>query len=87
MRLAFISPMPPSKSGIADYSAALLAALERLVDITVVPGESARFDPARFDLALYQIGNNPCHGFAYKLALENPGVVVLHEPNLHHLLA
>ena len=87
MRLAFISPMPPSRSGIADYSAALLAALERLADVTLVSDESARFDPARFDLALYQIGNNPCHGFAYKLALDHPGVVVLHEPNLHHLLA
>jgi glycosyltransferase involved in cell wall biosynthesis/SAM-dependent methyltransferase len=87
MRLAFISPMPPSKSGIADYSAVLLAELEKLAEVTVISGECASFDPARFDLALYQIGNNPHHGFAYQLALAHPGVVVLHEPNLHHLVA
>ena len=87
MRLAFVSPMPPSKSGIADYSAALLAALEGWRTSRSSPSEAARFDPARFDLVLYQIGNNPYHGFVYELALEHPGVVVLHESNLHHLLA
>ena len=46
MRLAFVSPMPPSRSGIADYSAALLAALEKLADVAVFSDESARFDPA-----------------------------------------
>ncbi len=36
---------------------------------------------------MYQIGNNPYHAFAYEAALEHPGVVVLHEANLHHLIA
>ncbi len=87
MRLALVSPMPPSKSGIADYSAALAAALGGLADLTIVAGPDPGFDPSGFDLVLYQIGNNPCHGFVYELAARHPGVVVLHEPNLHHLLA
>ena len=87
MRLAFFSPMPPSKSGIADYSAALLEPLARLVRVEVFDREPAAFDPARFDLALYQLGNNPYHEFVYQMALRHPGVVVMHEANLHYLVA
>jgi glycosyltransferase involved in cell wall biosynthesis/SAM-dependent methyltransferase len=87
MKLAFFSPLPPAKSGIADYSAALLAELERLADVTPFSEKPARFDPAEFDVALYQIGNNVWHDFCYETALEHPGVVVIHEGNLHHLIA
>ena len=44
-------------------------------------------NPADFDVAVYQVGNNPCHAFAYEAAIKTPGVVVMHEANLHHLLA
>ncbi len=87
MRVAFFSPLPPSKSGIADYSAALLEPLSRLLDVTAFGGPEAAFDPAKFDVALYQVGNNSWHEFVYRTALEHPGVVVLHEANLHHLIA
>ena len=87
MKVAFFSPLPPAKSGIADYSAALLAELERLAEVTPFPEKPARFDPAAFDVALYQIGNNAWHDFCYETALEHPGVVVIHEGNLHHLIA
>jgi glycosyltransferase involved in cell wall biosynthesis/SAM-dependent methyltransferase len=85
MRLALVTPMPPAWSGIADYSAALFAALQDEVEVSVF--SSSDFDPSRYDLVVYQIGNNPHHGFAYELALKHPGVVVLHESNLHHLVA
>ena len=87
MRVAFFSPLPPSPSGIADYSAALLGSLGRRADIEVFAGTTREFNPQEFDLALYQIGNNPHHGFVYEMALRHPGVVVMHESNLHHLLA
>ncbi len=87
MRLAFFSPLPPVKSGIADYSAALLDPLEKHADVTVFTGTTSPFDPNRFDAALYQIGNNPHHSFVYDQAVQTPGVVVLHEANLHHLIA
>ena len=86
MRVAFFSPMPPSKSGIADYSAALVDRLQHLVDLEVFAERPAQFDAARYDALLYQIGNNPHHAFAYELALEHPGVAVMHESNLHHLV-
>ena len=86
MRVAFFSPLPPTKSGIADYSAALLPSLEQLANVTVFSDSAAGFDPSKFDLCLYQIGNNPYHTIAYETALKHPGVVVMHESNLHHLM-
>ena len=36
---------------------------------------------------LYHLGNNPDHTYIYDAAVKHPGIVVLHEFNLHHLLA
>ncbi len=87
MRAAFFSPLPPSPSGIADYSQALLEPLKRLVEIEVFSDAGWEFRPDSFDLALYQIGNNPYHDFVYEAALQHPGVAVMHESNVHHLIA
>lgn len=87
MRVAFFSPLPPSRSGIADYSQALAAELGRLADLDLFSDARRAFDPARFEVALYHAGNNPHHGFVYESALRHPGVVVMHESNLHHLIA
>jgi glycosyltransferase involved in cell wall biosynthesis len=38
-----------------------------------------------FDLNLYQLGNNACHGYVLNAALRRPGVVVLHDLVLQHL--
>ena len=87
MRVAFFSPVPPSRSGIADYSAALLESLRPLAEIELYTGPERPFDPAETDIALYQVGNNHYHAAAYETALRHPGVVALHESNLHHLMA
>jgi glycosyltransferase involved in cell wall biosynthesis len=82
--------MPPSKSGIADYSEALAAEMAKRACVSLFDkGDNATtaFDPSAHDVALYHIGNNPWHGFAYETALRHPGVVVMHEANLHHLIA
>jgi len=79
--------MPPSKSGIADYSAALLSEFGKQVDVTVFDEPGKPYDPAQFDIDVYQVGNNPFHTFVYEAALRRPGVVVMHEANLHHLIA
>lgn len=84
MRLAFFSPMPPTKSGIADYSAALVPELRRHLTLDII--ESGPCNPAQHDLPLYQIGNNEHHIHAYENAIQHPGVTVLHEANLHHLI-
>ncbi len=74
MRVAYLSPMPPEKSGIADYSYELLEALGELIDVTVfvtdenVPDgyapEGIEIEPVsalqvvRYDGIVYQMGNN-----------------------------
>src|SRR5579871_6991507 len=87
MRVAFFSPLPPCRSGIADYSATLLDHLKSRAEVEVFADAGRPFDPSRFDVALYHLGNNPYHGFVYEAALQYPGVVVMHESNLHHLVA
>lgn len=87
MRVAFFSPLPPARSGIADYSEALIESLRPLVDLEIFSRAGQPFDPSRFDAILYHIGNNGFHDFVYETALRHPGIVVLHESNLHHLIA
>ena len=85
MRVAYHSPLPPSRSGIADYSALLLPALRDRVDVVVA--EAGKRAPTA-DVALYQIGNDPDeHGWIVDALRARPGVVVLHEYVLHHLIA
>ena len=85
MKVAYYSPLPPSRSGIADYSALLLPALRERVDVVVAePGKRA----PHADVALYHVGNDPdAHGWIVDALRRRPGVVVLHEYVLHHLIA
>src|SRR5439155_4077493 len=55
--------------------------------VTVFSDASHKFEPTAFDVAVYQLGNNPHHDFVYETALKHPGVIVMHEANLHHLIA
>jgi glycosyltransferase involved in cell wall biosynthesis/SAM-dependent methyltransferase len=87
MRAAFFSPLPPARSGIADYSEALIESLRYVADLEVFSSAAQPFDPGQFDVALYQVGNNGDHDFVYEAALRHPSVVVMHESNLHHLVA
>lgn len=87
MKIAFFSPMPPSKSGIADYSSALVEHLSELARVQVFSEAPADYDPSQFSIPLYQLGNNVYHSFVYEQAIREPGVVVMHESNLHHLIA
>jgi glycosyltransferase involved in cell wall biosynthesis len=85
VKVAYYSPLPPSRSGIADYSALLLPALRERVDV-VVAEQGKR--PPDADVALYHVGNDPdAHGWIVDALRERPGVVVLHEYVLHHLIA
>ncbi|HYO84233.1 MAG TPA: hypothetical protein VES20_22705, partial [Bryobacteraceae bacterium] len=61
MRIAFFSPMPPTRSGIADYSEALLQSLQRLAGVQVFTEFSEDFVPETFEGILYQIGYNGYH--------------------------
>jgi glycosyltransferase involved in cell wall biosynthesis len=86
MRVAYYSPMPPSRSGIADYSALLLPELSKHIDVVVAKQGRFRRDP-NADIALYHIGNDAeAHGWIVEALRRRPGVVVLHDFVLHHLV-
>jgi glycosyltransferase involved in cell wall biosynthesis len=76
--VGFYAPLPPARTGVADYAAALLAELRKSGSVDVAP--------AVCDVALYHVGNNGLHAAIYRRALEVPGVVVLHDAVLHHFL-
>ena len=87
MRVAYFSPMPPEQSGIAAYSALLLPALGERLDITVVK-RGRKKAPRGTDVSLYHVGNNPdAHAWIVDAIRREPGVVVLHDFVLHHLVA
>jgi glycosyltransferase involved in cell wall biosynthesis len=87
LKVAYFSPLPPERSGVADYSALLLPALEERLDVTVVRRGAKRV-PRGTDVALYHIGNNPeAHGWIVDALRRRSGIVVLHDFVLHHLVA
>jgi glycosyltransferase involved in cell wall biosynthesis len=87
LKVAYFSPLPPERSGIADYSALLLPALRQRMDVTVVTRGATR-PPRGTDVALYHVGNSPdAHGWIVDALERRQGVVVLHEFVLHHLIA
>jgi glycosyltransferase involved in cell wall biosynthesis len=87
MRVAYYSPMPPERTGIAAYSKLLLPALQERLDVTVARRGRKRA-PRGMDVSLYHVGNNPdAHAWIVDALRKRPGVVVLHDFVLHHLVA
>jgi glycosyltransferase involved in cell wall biosynthesis len=74
--VGFFSPLPPARTGVADYSAALLQELRAHGRVDIAP--------SRCDIGLYHLGNNTLHADIYRRALAAPGVVVLHDAVLQH---
>jgi hypothetical protein len=101
MRIAWFSPLPPVRSGIAAYSADVLPGLPHHVDCFVdrtnpTPGPAQSRNAhdfvwahqrAPYDLVVYQLGNAPCHDYMWAYLAAYPGLVVLHDARLHHARA
>ncbi|MEM8863372.1 MAG: hypothetical protein AAGD96_34105, partial [Chloroflexota bacterium] len=97
LRLAWCSPLPPTRSGIADYSVEFLAELSQHAEISLFVDDPAAVDAPSishlpcyrldhlnkhrfdFDLPIYHMGNHASHRHIYQQAIQNPGIVVLHE--------
>ena len=75
MTIGFYSPLPPARSGVAEYSAALLGILKARHKLAL--GRDG-------DVNLYHLGNNQLHAPIYTRAMQRPGVVVLHDALLQH---
>ena len=73
MDVAWHSPMPPARTGVAHYSSIVLPALLR-------QPATGNWPP------IYHLGNNPFHESIYVRAMREPGIIVLHDVVLHHLI-
>jgi glycosyltransferase involved in cell wall biosynthesis len=86
-RMAYLSPMPPAKTGIATYSRAVLAGLHRTGfdkrnDIDVLWPLKRRYEATLpwYDIGIYHLGNNvEFHRDIYRHCIQTPGLVVLHD--------
>jgi glycosyltransferase involved in cell wall biosynthesis len=78
------TPWPPARTGVAHYASMIVPALRQHIDVEVIsdPGQPAtgKRQP------IYQLGNNPHHAWIYEEAMRTPGVIVLHDVVLHHLI-
>jgi glycosyltransferase involved in cell wall biosynthesis len=110
MRIAWFSPLPPDRSGIAAYCAELLPLLsaheiEAFVDDSAGPDAPGRTAPivgtcirgahdfpwrhARrpYDAVVYHVGNGASHDYLWPYMVRYPGLVVLHDAQLHQARA
>ena len=93
IHLAWFSPFPPVRTGIAGRSAETVAALRaRGYHVDAFPEEAAHDFPWKqqrepYDLAIYQFGNSSHHDYEWPYALQYPGLTVLHDTHLHHARA
>jgi hypothetical protein len=74
--VGFHAPLPPARTGVADYATQLLAAMRRFGRVEVAPRNAG--------VHLYHLGNNALHASIHRRCLDEPGVVVLHDAVLHH---
>ncbi|MFY0736512.1 glycosyltransferase [Aurantimonas sp. NFXS3] len=97
-RVALLTPMPPDRSGVADYTAATIAELGRLVDLDVFT-ETAKSSPAPdaasvrpldsfahvapcFDRVISVIGNSHFHTSIFEMLRRYGGAAIAHDARM-----
>jgi glycosyltransferase involved in cell wall biosynthesis len=86
-RIAWLSPMPPARTGIATYSRSVLDGLNRIgfplgLEIDVLWPAVRRYEGALpwYALCVYHLGNNvEFHRDIYRDAIRVPGLIVIHD--------
>ncbi len=89
-RVAMLTPLPPVRSGVADYSAATAVALEKRVELTLIPANEASAFPhlaRRFDRVISVMGNSAYHSRIYDFHARYGGAVICHDSRLLHFFA
>src|SRR5262249_53069544 len=90
MRIAWFTPLAPSRSGVAAYSREVVPVLDHTIDLV---DEAAAHDfvwkhqRQPYDLVVYQLGNAACHDYMWAYLVRYPGLVVLHDARLHQARA
>jgi glycosyltransferase involved in cell wall biosynthesis len=91
-RLAWFSPLPPVRSGIATYTTEVVPLVSGKYSIDLFPEASAfeflwKHLHQPYDLIVYQLGNASCHDYMWPYLVRYPGLLVLHDAQLHQARA
>lgn len=94
-RIAMVTPLPPERTGIADYMAGFAPALAAECDVDYFTSHADALAPSvcsqvfswqelparvhAYDHVVYQFGNSPFHSHMVDLLDACPGTVVLHD--------
>lgn len=97
-RVALLSPVPPARSGVADYTAATCAELGKLVDLdvftdtvdpaplpnaaTVRPLSALPHLASRFDRVVSVIGNSHFHVKIFEMLRRHGGACIAHDARM-----
>jgi glycosyltransferase involved in cell wall biosynthesis len=93
MRVAWFTPLPPDPSGIAAYSHEVTPLLRRRFRaLDLYTDDTAHQFVAThrrhpYDLIVYQLGNSASHDFIWAYLFRYPGLVVLHDAQVHQARA
>lgn len=98
--LALLSPMPPDRTGVADYSHAVLGAIAERADVVVYTETAAPVVPAgvrvealtpraylsgKHDAVIAVLGNSPhYHGRIFELLLDYGSACIAHDARMLH---
>ncbi|HUZ64467.1 MAG TPA: glycosyltransferase [Acetobacteraceae bacterium] len=96
--IALLSPLPPQRSGVADYTAAMLPALARRAELHLFSDTPRRAAPQggsslaplsafahlshRFDRVVSVLGNHPMHLPILRMFRRHGGAAILHDARL-----
>jgi len=99
--IAYVSPLPLDKSGIADYSEDLVYEIDKYFNVDVYTNtkkvnlkKSEIFELKKlydtyfkYDLIIYNIGNDyNYHGDIFIMATRIPGLIILHDYKINDLM-
>ena len=91
IKLAWVSPLPPTETYVANYSKSLIPFLRKYFDLTVVTDTPNKLDNTersidwlldnggQFNEICYHIGNSSKYQSIHDCAVRWPGTVVLHD--------
>ncbi|MBM9513027.1 glycosyltransferase [Desulfogranum marinum] len=104
-QIVIFSPLPPSKTGIADYMVEIGLEIEKLIYViyvianeapvtSYIPSNGKVITIAEFERneclhslpLIYHLGNNIQHEYIFRSLVNRPGIVVMHDFSVHHLL-
>lgn len=101
LKIAFLTPWPPAKSGISDHAVLVAKELSKISELTVIVDHpiqnecehdipictKSKFDPDSHEVLICNMGNNvEYHEWIYSHCLNEKSLVIMHDSIIHPFL-